>query len=306
MCPSDIQVGYNDMQKILCIEDEASLRADIADELTEAGYEVIEAANGKDGIEKILRYRPDLILCDIHMPILNGFEVLSEIRENHKDYADIPFVFLSAYTHHDFVLSGLDSGADDYLTKPVDFSLMRSKVRASLRQVERMEEKNEKEMVKLYKSFQVSDEGSSSIDNKAVQNSVTAPSAFFVGSDISSIHRHMSDIGYVVTFFSKVEEFLSRLNIVQPDIVVFGTDVKDMSVQKAIHMARNESQAYFVLILPENSLPDVITTHSKLVEDLLILPCNEKDMTTRVRQWQRREISVRHYKRGNIQEQASV
>src|SRR5690554_486244 len=81
---------------ILCVEDEAALRRDMAEELDEAGYSVIEAANGTEALARLDAVRPDLILCDINMPDSNGYQVLEALRERHPDYADIPFVFLTA------------------------------------------------------------------------------------------------------------------------------------------------------------------------------------------------------------------
>src|SRR5690606_29867916 len=103
---------------ILCVEDEAELRRDLADELRESGYAVIEARNGKEALERLDTIRPDLILCDISMPGLNGFEVLKATQAKASDHADIPFVFLSALADPREVVEGKRLGADDYLVKP--------------------------------------------------------------------------------------------------------------------------------------------------------------------------------------------
>lgn len=82
--------------RILCAEDEALLRRDICDELTEAGYVAIEAAHGDEAMEQIDAVCPDLILCDINMPGKNGYELLAEVREQGPHLAETPFVFLTA------------------------------------------------------------------------------------------------------------------------------------------------------------------------------------------------------------------
>lgn len=120
---------------ILCVEDEEALRRDLADELAEAGYRVIEAVNGADALEQLARRRPDLILCDISMPVMDGFALLRAVKARPEDYADIPFVFLTALADRRQIVEGKLQGADDYLVKPVDYDLMHATVGARLRQM---------------------------------------------------------------------------------------------------------------------------------------------------------------------------
>lgn len=105
------------MTKILVIEDESDIRDAVKDWLHFEGYEVIGAENGKQGLELIYSEHPDLVLCDISMPIMDGHEVLIELRSN-PSYAQIPFVFLTAAADRESVQTGMNLGADDYLTKP--------------------------------------------------------------------------------------------------------------------------------------------------------------------------------------------
>ena len=105
------------MKKIAVIEDDVIVRETIIERLTEAGYFVVSAENGMDGIELIREQLPDLVLCDVMMPNLGGFGVLEYVR---KDPATelVPFVFLSALSDKSDLRKGMLSGADDYLTKP--------------------------------------------------------------------------------------------------------------------------------------------------------------------------------------------
>ena len=123
---------------ILCIEDEAQLRRDIVDELAEAGYAVIEADCGARAIAILAEARPDLVLCDISMPGLSGYDVLDALKEKGSDHAEIPFVFLSALADPRQVIDGKRRGADDYLVKPIDYDLLLATVDARLRQIERI------------------------------------------------------------------------------------------------------------------------------------------------------------------------
>lgn len=130
---------------ILCIEDEKHLRRDIADELADAGYAVIEACSGEEALELLRTLRPDLILCDISMPGLDGYQVLAATREKGPDFADIPFVFLTALGNPREVIEGKRRGADDYLVKPIDYDLLLATVDARLRQIERIRQSHASE-----------------------------------------------------------------------------------------------------------------------------------------------------------------
>ncbi len=141
--------------KILCIEDEPEIRQAIVEELQDAGYETAEADNGQSGLATIVAIQPDIVLCDINMPVMDGTELLTNLRENHTDLADMPFVFLTAQADRSAVLTGKKLGADDYLTKPIDFELLLATVEARLGQVERMEAKKERQFVRLYKTVAV-------------------------------------------------------------------------------------------------------------------------------------------------------
>lgn len=120
---------------ILCVEDEKDLCQDIADELREAGYNVLEADSVKQAKQHLQNTRPDLILCDISMPFESGYVLLESTQQADPSYADIPFVFLTALSDSQEVVKGKRLGADDYLIKPIDYDLLLATVDARLRQV---------------------------------------------------------------------------------------------------------------------------------------------------------------------------
>jgi CRP-like cAMP-binding protein len=105
------------MKKILVIEDNAEVRENLEEILELSGYEVLTAEDGKVGVDIALREAPDLILCDVMMPRLDGFGVLN-ILSKKSQTADIPFVFLTAKTEKSDFRRGMNLGADDYITKP--------------------------------------------------------------------------------------------------------------------------------------------------------------------------------------------
>ncbi|WP_378187622.1 response regulator [Aquimarina sp. W85] len=107
------------MKTILLIEDDAALRENTAELLELSAYKVTTAPNGKIGILKAKEINPDIVLCDIMMPEIDGYGVLESLSMDAQT-ASIPFVFLSAKTEHKEIRKGMDLGADDYLTKPFD------------------------------------------------------------------------------------------------------------------------------------------------------------------------------------------
>ena len=106
------------MKRILVIEDEPEMRRNITTLLRFKDYEPIAAENGRVGVEIARREKPDLILCDVMMPELDGFGVLRALQEDDA-LASIPFIFLTAKGEKDDLRNGMNLGADDYLTKPV-------------------------------------------------------------------------------------------------------------------------------------------------------------------------------------------
>lgn len=140
---------------ILCAEDQQDLRIDICDELREAGYTVLEAADGETTLQQLDACTPDLILCDINMPGLNGYAVLDAVREQRPHLADTPFVFLTALSDSREVVEGKRLGADDYLVKPIDYDLLLATIGARLRQVSRMRDKSNHELQELRQAMGV-------------------------------------------------------------------------------------------------------------------------------------------------------
>lgn len=108
------------MQKtILVIDDNTHIRENTAEILDLAGYKTITAENGKKGVEAATSHKPDLIVCDIMMPELDGYGVLHLLRKN-ADMQNIPFIFLTAKTERSDLRKGMEMGADDYVTKPFE------------------------------------------------------------------------------------------------------------------------------------------------------------------------------------------
>lgn len=108
----------SEKQRILVIEDQAPMRRNIALLLEMEGYEVATAANGREGLVKVKEFRPQLVVCDVMMPEMDGHAVVQALRED-QETALIPFVFLTAKGDKNDIRVGMNYGADDYLTKPI-------------------------------------------------------------------------------------------------------------------------------------------------------------------------------------------
>jgi CRP-like cAMP-binding protein/CheY-like chemotaxis protein len=142
-------------KKILLIEDNADVRENTAEILSLAQYTVITAENGKEGVELALKEKPDLIICDIMMPVLDGHGVLHMLSKN-DGTSSIPFIFLTAKAERSDFRKGMEMGADDYLTKPFDDVELMNAIESRLKKTEI-----------LKKEFSKNIEGVSSFINEA-------------------------------------------------------------------------------------------------------------------------------------------
>jgi DNA-binding response OmpR family regulator len=126
-------------KKVLCIEDDRETATLIAEELTERGYDVEVAHDGREGFGAILKSRPDIVVSDISMPVMSGFELLERLTALAPRFRNMPFVFLTALTDRNNELKGRQLGADDYVTKPLDSDRLDAIIAARLAGVARNE-----------------------------------------------------------------------------------------------------------------------------------------------------------------------
>jgi CRP-like cAMP-binding protein/CheY-like chemotaxis protein len=123
------------MKKILLIEDNEDVRENTAEILELSNYKVIVAENGKIGVEKALEFLPDLIICDIMMPVLDGYGVLHAVLKN-ETIKNTPFIFLTAKTERSDFRKGMELGADDYITKPFSGTELLNAVDSRLKKID--------------------------------------------------------------------------------------------------------------------------------------------------------------------------
>ena len=136
------------MKKILLIEDNENIRENTAEILELANYKVFTAENGKIGVEIALQEKPDLIVCDIMMPVLDGYGVLHLLHKN-PAVQHTPFIFLSAKAEREDMRRGMELGADDYLSKPFEGTELLNAIESRLKKVEQMKKEISADLVGL-------------------------------------------------------------------------------------------------------------------------------------------------------------
>ncbi len=116
------------MAKILVVEDDGALRFDLSEAIVGWGHDVRATANGREGFEMFAHWRPDIVISDINMPVANGYDLLGRIQSAGATSADVTFLFLTSMSAPEMVVKGIEIGADDYITKPVDCRLLKTKI----------------------------------------------------------------------------------------------------------------------------------------------------------------------------------
>ncbi|MFN8455003.1 MAG: response regulator transcription factor [Anaerolineae bacterium] len=117
--------------RVLVIDDEPVLCKVLQDAFTYAGYDIVTAANGPEGLRQLYHYQPDLVILDVMMPEMSGWEVCQQIRQ----LSDVPVIMLTALASEHEIIHGLDCGADDYVTKPFSPTILLARTEAIMRRV---------------------------------------------------------------------------------------------------------------------------------------------------------------------------
>lgn len=125
------------VKNILCIEDDPETAVLVTEDLRDRGYSVTMALDGRSGLQAILKMDIDLVLCDVSMPAMTGFEVLERLTALTPRVEAIPFIFVTALADRETELKGRRLGADDYVTKPIDFEILATIISARLSRVAR-------------------------------------------------------------------------------------------------------------------------------------------------------------------------
>jgi len=138
------------MKKILVIEDDNNIRENISEILMLKGFDTAEAANGKLGVEVAVTFKPDLIICDIMMPEMDGYGVLKFIRNN-EELSGVPFLFLSAKADRQDLRAGMELGANDYITKPFTIDDLIHAIQSQMDRMDKHEMDTTKKIIDSHK-----------------------------------------------------------------------------------------------------------------------------------------------------------
>ena len=275
------------MAKILCVEDEEDLRQDIVEELEDASYEVSQAENGQKALEQILTDVPDLVVSDITMPIMDGYELVKRLRSEHSKYDEMPFIFLSALADRQNILEGMSSGCDDYLTKPIDFEMLLAKIEIRLRQTQRMVHKKQNEQLLLYKAMQ---KKFGKPTSQETPSEPTQAKAFI--AIVSSENNSLFDLqelleqqNYKVEIFTSGRSYLRKVKNLQPEITCFGLKTDDYGINQLLDRYSKEGGACFVVV-PNTGVKNLKFMLSdeqrKQVENIIVIPSKREDILQKI------------------------
>lgn len=197
-------------KKLLVIDDSDQIRWFLKHVFNKE-YQILEARNGQDGINVALKEEPDLILCDVMMPVKDGYETCREIKNDPK-MAQTPVVMLTAKVESEDVITGIEAGADDYITKPFDVEILRSKINSLMKKRDDM---------KRYFS------NSSAASHNEENTLSTNP---FMDAVVKNIEKHLDDS----TFEAKV--LADSLNMSLPTLYRKIKQYSDLSI---LELTRN-------------------------------------------------------------------
>jgi Response regulator of the LytR/AlgR family len=188
------------MKKILIIEDDYNVRENLQQLLRRVGFSVFQAENGTEGIELARKIVPDIIICDIMMPELNGFDVINILSKD-AETSIIPFIFLTAKSEIGDFREGMKLGADDYLTKPYSVSDLLNTINSRLLKREKLLQELEKKLIDENSSIQNEEKADHIFVNKGGKVKVLK---------IDEISHILVEDIYTAVFSVQQEKFLIR------------------------------------------------------------------------------------------------
>jgi|GEM_PF-216889 len=246
---------------ILIIDDNDSMRDTIATRLDLENYTVYTASNGIEGIEKIQEYLPDIVICDIAMPDMDGYQVLSEVRSL-PGLSQIPFLFLTARVSPDDIRKGMSLGADDYLTKPFQHVDLLTAINVRLENKRKIGQS----ILESYARLMIA-------GNDRMKHDVATILLNEIISPLHNLHRSLNDLAEndldsaILTLLQHVEQV--RASLIPDELIYLGTSAM---VQHLVNLyeSRNDFSISLKLHHADNALPESIQRHLFAILDELL------------------------------------
>jgi len=220
------------MTSILVIEDEELIRESIEDLLLAEGFEVITAENGEQGLDLAIQKQPHLIICDVMMPILNGYEVLEKIRQD-KELSTVPFLFLTSLVDRRSSRKGMNMGADDYLEKPSTKEELLNAIAVCLEKQKAIEKRVTAKMESLRSSITLS-----------LPHELQTPLAGIMGlSELMMMQKEEIDVSEVYEYAEAIHNSSKRLHRL----------IQNYLLYSKLLLLRSQGQQKFISDYPTDS-----------------------------------------------------
>jgi DNA-binding response OmpR family regulator len=260
------------MNKILLIEDNEELRENTSEILSLARYAVISAGNGKTGVDMAISESPDLIVCDIMMPELDGYGVLQILSKN-TETSNIPFIFLTARTEKTDIRKGMNLGADDYLIKPFDDTELLNAIETRLRKRGLRTKEYENTLTGLDHFIQDAQKALNLDDLcKDKKIKLYKKKAELFSQDDTPQHIFFVKSGNVKSFKSHAEGKELITNLYKAgDYFGFESILENNSYQETA-VALEDSE---IILIPKNDFLILVNTHSDVSASFISLLCRK-------------------------------
>ena len=267
---------------ILVIEDESELRDILASELRAAGFRIVTAENGRDGYEKVVAEQPDLVLSDIMMPEMNGYDFLRRVRADRPELDMMPVMFLTALGDESDKIAALALGVDDYINKPFEFSLLIPQIEARLGQIDRISAVGGG--VAAMEAARYAQPAASAMDAGWQAGAVRVAAVCSRNTThIEDVSAALSERGYEVFGTSSGEDLLTSLPEKVPEIVFLSYLTRDVAGFYVASRIKQMTKGGLPVILIGD--PDLPISAQQLPEsyDDLIFPTSAGDDIDRIK-----------------------
>jgi len=222
-------IESQEVVSVLVVEDNSELRTFLHDILSGI-YNVIEATNGQEGLEKAIKHMPDFIISDIMMPVMDGLDMVKSIKGN-REICHIPIILLSAKSSLDDRIYGLDQGIDDYITKPFSSAYLKARIKSLLHQRKQLQELYLKQLSENPKVTTTA-----AIEIEPSKPLIVNSDELFMQQVMEVMEKHMDNSGFTIDDFAK-EMRMGRTVFYQKLKAIIGLSpvdfIREMRIKRA-------------------------------------------------------------------------